>query len=202
MTTNTSAVDTLALELKTFAEGAHNANAGVERSALALFANVACAVGTSYVKHGVTRPGENQQRLGVEIVDIATALHKALPDGSTLAFATVKQYATYANRFIAEGSGKYTEALALASRRGSPADLVKAFDKAGFKSVKAIQTFLYPPKGGNDGAKTRKPYEKLASFVKGLDLKPATLAKTIVRGLSEAELAALKAELAKVKAKA
>lgn len=194
----TTSIDALSLELKTFAEGAHNANAGMERSALALFANVSCAVGTCYVKHSAVRSGENQSRLTVELVDIASAIHKALPEGSTLTFNTLKQYATYANRFISEGSSKYTEVLALAARRGSPSDLVKAFDKAGYKNVKAIQTFLYPPKGGNDGGKTRKPYEKVSTFVKGLGLSPSAFASALLKALKDTpELTALKAQLAK-----
>ena len=195
------AIAALSTELKVFAEGAHAAHKTQERSALSVFANIACAIGKCYVNHSAVRPGENQARLTVEIVDIATAMHKALPEGSTLEFTTLKQYSTYANRFINEGSGKYTEALALAARRGSAADMVAAFDKAGLGSVKKIQTMLYPPKGSNDGGKTKKPYEKVATFVKGLNVKPAAFAQALIKGLKGTpELTALVAALAKVKA--
>lgn len=213
MSINSSTVPAaLSLHVKPYAEGAANAYKTESRSRLTRFVNIACALGKAYVHHSAVKPGNNHATLTCEVSDVATAVWNMTPEalrsekGDTKAdgitYESIKQYTTYCNGLIREGSSKYNEKIALACRKGDVPAAMKAFDEAGLGSVKAVQSYLYPPKGGNDGGKARKPFEKVASFVKGLDLKPNALAQAIVRGLSDEQRTALVALLAKAKAKA
>jgi hypothetical protein len=156
-------------------------------------------VGVCYVKHSAVRSGENQARLTIELADVASALHKNLPADCELSAKSVKFYCTWANRLVSEGSTKYAEKVALAARRGSPADVTSELAKLSLTSVSKVRNHLYPQRGTND-TKPKSPAVRVATFVKGLELKPNTLAKALIKGLDKGQLAALKAELAKVKA--